>query len=59
VTFELFASLLKEEMSGLKAKLDKGFDAKLLDRAAGLLETLVKPKTFTEFLTLPGYEQLA
>ena len=59
VTFALFKQLLTPEIDAIATKQGKEFDAKLYARAADLLESLVKPETFTEFLTLPGYAQLA
>jgi malate synthase len=50
VTFEMFRQMLVEETAAIK-----GYDAGALARAGSLLESLVKPKEFTEFLTLPGY----
>lgn len=58
VTFELFQQLFKEEYAAVKAKLSNEFDDKLFSAAGKLLEGLIKQKTFAEFLTLPGYEQL-
>jgi malate synthase len=58
VTFELFKTLLMEEKDLVKNKLGQAFDESLYIRAADLLEGLVKPKIFTEFLTLPGYQKL-
>jgi malate synthase len=59
VTFELFKQLLGEELAKVKDAMGKAFDASLFARASALLEELVKQKTFAEFLTLPGYQQLA
>jgi malate synthase len=53
VTLELYKQLLAEEL----AKLPQS--ALPYDKAAELLTTLVSPKEFTEFLTLPGYKQIA
>jgi malate synthase len=58
VTFELFKQCLKEETDAVRQKPGAHPDAKLLSRAGAMLESLVKQKTFAEFLTLPGYEQL-
>jgi malate synthase len=58
VTCELFRPWLREETDAVKTKLGKEFDTGLFAEAAKLLEELVVPKTFTEFLTLPGYKQL-
>jgi len=59
VTFELFTQLLKEECDVVKGKLGAQFNAGLFARAGELLASLVKPKEFTEFLTVPGYSKLA
>jgi malate synthase len=59
VTFAMFAQLLVEETAGIKAARGETFDPALFARAAALLESLVKPKEFTEFLTLPGYKYLS
>lgn len=58
VTLEMFKQLLSEETAEIKNKLGSGFDAALYARASTLLEELVKPKEFTEFLTLVGYKSL-
>jgi malate synthase len=59
VTIELFTIYLKEETDKVKQKTGTGFDAALFARANTLLTELVQQKTFTEFLTVPGYDQLA
>ena len=55
VTTELYTALLAEE---LKKIHDASGDKLPYDRASALLTSLVTPKEFIEFLTLPGYQQL-
>jgi len=59
VTVEMFRQYLAEETKALKDKTGASFDAALFARAGALLSALVEQKEFTEFLTLPGYEQLS
>jgi malate synthase len=54
VTVELFRSLLKEELSKVKAA---GAEGKL-DEAAALFEQITADDTYVEFLTLPAYRQI-
>ena len=53
VTLELYKALLGEELQKLPA------GNLPYERAGELLTTLVSPKEFTEFLTLPGYALIA
>jgi len=55
VTLELYEQLLAEELQKIHAQF--GTDLPY-DRASSLLTTLVASKDFTEFLTLPGYQQI-
>jgi len=59
VTSELYAQYLPEEMNKVKQREGAQFNAELYKRAGDMLTQLVQQKQFTEFLTLPGYEQLA
>jgi malate synthase len=54
ITLELYEALLKEELAKIHAQPGSTLP---YDRASALLTTLVAPKDFTEFLTLPGYRQ--
>ncbi len=59
VTTALYAECLREETAKVQQKLGASFDASLFARASALLTDLVQQKQFTEFLTSPGYQQLA
>ncbi len=52
VTVALYTQLLEEELAKLEGNLP-------YDRAATLLSSLVTQQEFVEFLTLPGYQQIA
>ena len=52
IDITLYKQLLSEELAKLQGALP-------YDRAATLLTSLVEPEAFIEFLTLPGYKQLA
>ncbi|MDE3038907.1 MAG: malate synthase, partial [Pseudomonadota bacterium] len=56
VTLDLYKALLAEELKKIHAQHG---DTLPYGRAAKLLTDLVSPAQFTEFLTLPGYAQLA
>ncbi|MDE3059503.1 MAG: malate synthase A [Pseudomonadota bacterium] len=56
VTFELFVEMMAEELKKIHAQSGDGLP---YSRAAQLLSELVAPPEFTEFLTLPGYRELA
>ncbi len=59
VTYELFKTLLQDELGKMrKAVGDRSFADGNYVKAATLLEDLVKPETYTEFLTLQGYRLL-
>lgn len=55
ITFDLYKQLLADEL----AKVKKGGANLPYDKAADMVTDLVSRKEFTEFLTLPGYAQLA
>jgi hypothetical protein len=52
MTVALYTQLLEEELAKLEGNLP-------YDRAATLLSSLVTQQEFVEFLTLPGYQQIA
>ncbi|HXF45526.1 MAG TPA: malate synthase A [Burkholderiaceae bacterium] len=56
VTAELVRSLIPEELAKVKAEV--GGDTSTYDRAAQIFERMCTAETFTEFLTLPLYEEL-
>jgi malate synthase len=59
VTAELFRQLLKEEWDAVKKRDGAAYDAPRYEKAAALLDQLVTSQEFTEFLTLPGYKEIA
>lgn len=59
VTLELFHALLAEEKTAIQKRDGAAFDAPRYAQAEKLLESLVAPQDFTEFLTLPGYQLVA
>lgn len=59
VTSELFLQYLSEEAAKVQQREGTAFNADLYKRAGEMLTRLVQQKEFTEFLTLPGYAQLA
>ncbi|MCS6997717.1 MAG: malate synthase A, partial [Casimicrobiaceae bacterium] len=56
VTAELVRALIPEELAKVKAVV--GGDTSTYDRAAQIFERMATAETFTEFLTLPLYEEL-
>jgi len=60
VTAELVHTLQKEEIEAVRAKIGaQAFAAQPFDKAAKLLDTLVTKPEFTEFLTIPAYQEIA
>jgi malate synthase len=59
VTYDLFKTLLREEMDKIREQVGDGiFDAGQYRRAASLLDELTKDDEFTEFLTSIAYEYI-
>ena len=59
VTIELFQQLLGEELERIKAAVGaQRFAAGRYEQAAQLFESLTTSDEFTEFLTIPGYQNL-
>ncbi|WP_243291528.1 malate synthase A [Bacillus sp. FJAT-47783] len=60
VTVELYEQLKEEELQKIKLELgEEAFKKGKFEEATILFDKLVRSEQFTEFLTLPGYEQLA
>lgn len=59
ITDALYTQLLDEELKKIKETYGEHYGKLPFDRAAKLLDQLVTQKQFYEFLTLPGYEQVA
>ncbi|MBC6606624.1 malate synthase A [Hymenobacter sp. BT188] len=60
VTLELYRSLITDQIAQMrKAVGEEQFAQGHYEQAARLFDRLVTSKEFTEFLTLPAYEQLA
>ncbi|MGY2131672.1 malate synthase A [Hymenobacter sp. HD11105] len=60
VTLELYRSLITDQMTRIHALVgDERYTQGHYEQAARLFDRLVTIKEFTEFLTLPAYEQLA
>jgi malate synthase len=59
VTLELVKNLIKEELHNIKQKVGDGvYNKGNFESASSLFISLVEPRLFTEFLTLPGYTRL-
>ena len=59
ITYELFRTLLREEMDKIRDQVGEGaFDAGQYRRAAKLLDQLVEADDFAEFLTLIAYQEI-
>ncbi|HXZ06856.1 MAG TPA: malate synthase A, partial [Paraburkholderia sp.] len=56
VTAELVRDLAKQELEKVKASI--AGETKTYDRAAQIFETMSTSEDFTEFLTLPLYEEI-
>ena len=54
----LFRKTLAEELEKVSGDVGAGFDRKLYDRAARIIDDLAASADFTDFLTLPAYEFL-
>jgi malate synthase len=60
VTLELYRSLITDQVARLHALVgEERYAQGHYEQAARLFDRLVTTKEFTEFLTLPAYEQLA
>ncbi|NJP06789.1 MAG: malate synthase A [Chloroflexaceae bacterium] len=59
VTLELVRQFLTEEMDKIKTLLGDAYSQGKYEEAAHLFDTLISNDDFIEFLTLPGYKQLA
>jgi malate synthase len=55
---ERFEQVLSEEMTALRDELGESFEAGKFDEAKALFRELCVQDQFTEFLTLPAYEQI-
>ena len=58
VTKELVATLLPEELGGIRKLLGAAYADGQYDEAARIFADLVNNDTFVEFLTLPSYERI-
>jgi malate synthase len=58
VTKELVATLLPEEVAGIRKLLGAAYADGQYDEAARIFADLVNNDTFVEFLTLPAYERI-
>ncbi len=59
VTPQLFGQVLEEEMDAIREEVGaERFDTGRFDTAAQLFDTMIRSKDFTEFLTLPAYDDL-
>ena len=59
VTAELVRTLIPEELAKVKAEVSaQGEDTANYDKAAKIFEKMALSEEFTEFLTLPLYEEL-
>jgi malate synthase len=59
VTIELFQQLLGEELERIKGAVGaQRYAAGRYEQAAELFESLTTSDEFTEFLTIPGYQNL-
>lgn len=59
VTAALFGQFLEEEMDAIQSEVGEGrFANGHFDRAAHLFDEMIRSDDFTEFLTLPAYEDL-
>ncbi|SMB97336.1 malate synthase [Hymenobacter roseosalivarius DSM 11622] len=60
VTLELYRSLITDQIALMRKAIgEENFTQGHYEQAARLFDRLVTTKEFTEFLTLPAYEQLA
>ena len=59
ISYELFRTLLREEMDKIRQQVGDGpFEAGQYRRAANLLDQLTKDEEFTEFLTSVAYQDI-
>ncbi len=54
ITAEMVRKMVAEELQGIK---DAGYEGQTIDRAAEIFEQMSTQESFTEFLTLPLYEE--
>ena len=58
IDVDLFRRVLAEELEKVSGSEGKGFDRELYEQAGKIIDKLATGRDFTEFLTLPAYEQL-
>lgn len=58
VDLDLYRKIIAEELEKTKTQVGARFDSGRYAEAAKLFDTLISQDSFTEFLTLPAYDQL-